>query len=236
MHIAICDDERVWHEVLLKLLREYSGKRQLDIYTQSFANGKALAESNKKFDIIFMDYRMKGINGIETARRIREVSPESVIIFVSSHTDVAIDTFEVKAYRFLAKPINRSKLFKALDDYRAEIDLDSFLIYKTHDMTLRIRISDIIYVEAAKNHAIIHTASEAYEVVKNLKQVYNDLPKDKFYRCQKSYVVSFLHIRAHDKEEIYLDDGRSVKISRNSIRDFRNSFQEYILKYNTGDV
>jgi len=236
MNIAICDDEQIWQSELLKHLRDYSMQHHLDIYTVCFSDGEALFASDKRFDIIFMDYQMNGMDGIETSRKLRSCNSDSVIIFVSSYTHVAMDTFEVKAYRFLGKPIDRVKLFKALDDYRAEIDIDNFLIYKTHDKTIRIRISDIIYVESNVNHAIVHTTSGDHEVLKNLKQVQKDLPSDKFFRSHKAFLVSFFHIHSHDNSDIFFDDGTRAFISRNHLTAFKSAFHEYILKYNTGEV
>ncbi len=233
MNVAICDDERVWADELSRLLREYGSARHIDVFASYFDNGASLIESGKEFDIIFMDFQMEGLNGIETSRKLRALKPDGIIIFVSAYTNVAMDTFEVKAYRFLAKPINKDKLFKAIDDYRAEMDSDNFLIFKTHEGTIRIKVSEIVYVEGLGNHSKIHTHKSDHEIHINLKSVQSRLPSDKFFRCHKAYVTSFLHIQAHDNTTIRYDDGSSAYISRSFLPKFRRAFEEYILKYNT---
>ena len=235
MKIAICDDEKIWQNKLIKCLDIYSAERNTEISRTCFDNGNMLAESIEKYDIIFLDFQMDKLNGIETAKRIRKTNTDSVIIFVSAFPQVAVDAYEVKAYRFLTKPINKTKLFKALDDYRAEIDIDNFLVFKTHERTLRIRISDILYVEASKNHSIIHTSKEDFEILINLKEIQKKLPAEKFYRCHKAYIVSFLHIKSHNNTDVFFEDGSIAYISRNYLPKFRLAFQEYILKYNTGE-
>ena len=128
MNIAICDDEKVWQNELIKYLEEYQKKRHIDIFTTCFSDGKSCYESSlNKYDIIFMDYQMEGADGIETARIIRKKNSDSIIIFVSAYPQIAMDTFEVNTFRFLAKPINKAKLFKAIDAYIAEIDTDNLL-------------------------------------------------------------------------------------------------------------
>lgn len=236
MNTAICDDEKLWQEQLIKLLDKYAVERHIEIKKKCFSSGELLFESDEVFDIIFMDYQMEGLDGIETARKIRRRNPESFTIFVSSFPQVALDAFEVRAYRFLTKPIDEKKLFKAIDDYRTEIDKEKFLVFKMHDNTLRVRISDIIYLEAAKNHTMIHTARGNYEVLTNIKEVQKMLPSEKFYRCHKAFIVSFAHIQSHTRTDVYFGDGSSAYISRNYISDFRTAFQEYILKYNSGDI
>jgi len=236
MKIAICDDEKVWQTSLIKCLEQYSSERNIEISKTCFDSGKELTESTEKYDIIFLDFQMEKLNGIETAKKIRKTNTDSVIIFVSAFPQVAVDAYEVKAYRFLTKPINKTKLFKALDDYRAEIDIDNFIIFRAHEKTLRIKISDIIYVEACKNHSIIHTAKEDFEILINLKEIHKKLPSEKFYRCHKAFIVSFLHIKSHNNTDIYFDDNSTAYISRNYLSKFRIAFQEYILKYNAGDL
>lgn len=237
MNIAICDDERIWQDELIKHLNEYKNKRKIDLFIQCFSDGKSCCESkNNKYDIIFMDYQMGESTGIEIARKIRKSNSDSIIIFVSAYPQVALDTFEVKTFRFLAKPIDRAKLFKAIDDYLAEIDIDSFLIFKTHEKTIRIKISEIIYAEAQRNHTIIHTTKEDFEILKNLKSVEKMLPKDKFFRCHNAYITSFHHVKNHSNTEIHYDDNSISYISRSMLPKFRIAFQEFIIKYDSGEI
>lgn len=231
MRVAVCDDEKVWADKLDGLLKEYGNARHLDVFISYYNNGVSLIESGNSFDIVFMDFQMEGLNGIETARKINALKPDGIIIFVSAYTNVAMDTFEVKAYRFLAKPINKEKLFKAIDDYRAEMESDDFLIFKTHDGTIRIKISEIVYVKALGSHSKIHTLKSDHEIFINLKSIQSRLPPDKFFRCHKAYITSFLHIQAHDNTTIRYDDDSTAFISRNYLAKFRRSFEEYILKY-----
>lgn len=233
MVVAVCDDERTWQYKLAELLNEYKVKRHIDIFVYYFDNGISLVKSGKKFDIIFMDFQMDKLNGIETAKKINALKDNGIIIFVSAYTNVALDAYEVKAYRFLAKPINKEKLFKAIDDYRIEIDSDDFLIFKTHEGVIRIKVSEIIYAEAQGSHSKIHTVKSDYEILTNLKGIQNKLPKEKFNRCHKAFIASFLHIQYHDKTTIKYDDGSTIYISRNYLPKFRKAFEEYILKYNT---
>lgn len=237
MNIAICDDEKIWQNELIKHLNEYKKKRKIDLFIQCFSDGKSCCESkNEKYDIIFMDYQMDDANGIETARKIRESNSDSIIIFVSAYPQVALDTFEVKTFRFLAKPINKTKLFKAIDDYLAEINIDRFLTFKTHERTIRIKISEIIYAEAQRNHTIIHTEKENFEILKNLKSIEKLLPKDKFFRCHNAYITSFQHIKNHSSNEIFYDDNSVAYISRSMIKKFKVAFHDFIKKYDSGEI
>lgn len=231
MNIAICDDENYWRENLTDYLKEYRRNHRIEIFFDYFSDGVSLTKCQKKYDIIFMDYQMNDLNGIETARQIRKLNNNSIIIFVSAFPNVALDTFEVNAFRFLAKPIDKKKLFKSLDDY-IKSEKSIFLILNTHSGTIKIRESDIVYCESMQKHTIIHTSNDFYDISINLREIENKLSKDKFFRCHKSYIVSFYHIKSHNNTDVFFDNGDKAYISRRYLSDFRSSFQDYVAKYN----
>lgn len=232
MKIAICDDEKKWISALRELLDEYFHIRHTEYYLSVFENGSELINAKKEYDIIFMDYLMDGFNGIETARKIRQQNNNCTIIFVSSYPDIAIDAFEVDAYRFLVKLINKEKLFESLDTHRIKMERDGYLVIKSRTETTNIRESEIIYCEADGRHSVIHMKNREIRVLKNIKEIENQLPKDNFFRCHKAYIASFSHIKSFDNDHIIFDNGTEAFISRNYLTAFKTAFHEYVLKYN----
>lgn len=232
MKIALCDDEKFWIGELCSLLREYHIARHIDYYVEFFSSGAEILESSDKYDVIFMDYQMEELNGIETSRKIRMKNDGCAIIFVSSYPDVAIDTFEVNAYRFLIKPIDKDKLFKALDDYRKHMENDDFIVVKSREGEKIIRASEVIFCEADNKHTLLHTINGTILILKNIKEVEKLMTKDYFFRCHKAYIVSFPHIRTFDNSCIIMDNGEKVYISRKNLTGFKIAFQEYVLRYN----
>lgn len=237
MNVAICDDEKVWQEEIKRYLYEYGKSRRVEMFVQCFSDGQTcIKETSGKYDIIFMDFQMAVVNGKETAKKIRQTNSDSAIIFISAYPLVAMDVFEVKTFRFLAKPINVDKLFTAIDDYRKESAEEHFLLLKAHDRTIRIKISDIIWAEARKNHTLIHTLKEDVEVLINLKAVERKLPQDKFFRCHNAYITSFGHIKHHNNTEIHYNDGSIIYISRHRLAKFRSALEEYIENNESGET
>ncbi len=234
MKTAICDDEGYWRETLADYLKAYQSEKHIDVFITFFSDGGSLLNSTETFDIIFLDYKMDKMNGIETARKIRNNSINSCIIFVSSLPDAVFESFEVGTFRYLLKPINKEKLFRSLDDFLLS-KRESFLILKTQKYTLKIKESDIIFCESVNKHTILHTKEEKYEILINLKEIEKKLPKDKFFRCHKSYIVSFLHIKFHNNSEIIFDGNYPEKayISRNYLPAFKKEFHDYIIRYNS---
>lgn len=232
MTAAICDDEKAFRYEISGLVCKYMKSRNIEIYTDSYANGTELLKSEKKYDVIFLDYQMEGINGIETAEKLRETNSDSVIIFISAYPAAALDAYEVKTFRFLVKPVDESKLFKALDDYIRSIDFDNILLLNTHEGNFKLKMSEIIYLEGDGKFTTIRTKNKSLRIRINLKQLELKLPGSKFIRCSKGYVVSFAHINNHTGSEIVFDNGEKASIGPHYASGFKTEFQNYIMRYN----
>ena len=238
MRVAICDDEKPMQIALEKLLDEYSKLRKIDISVDKFENGHDLIKTlnEREYEIVFMDYQMDDIDGMETSRVIRSKNNENIIIFVSAYPEIAVDSYEVNTFRFIVKPINKEKLFKAIDDYLKSIDYDNLLILKTHDGTWKIKMSDIIYAEASGKHTIIRTTQKILEIHIHLKKIEDQLPEEKFCRCQRAYIAGFSHIENHTNTEILFDNGERAQIGKVYTAKFKKSFRDYIMKYNNRKI
>lgn len=229
---AVCDDEKIFHKEISKLVRKYGTARNIEIYTDCYENGESLLLSENEYDIIFLDYQMEGINGIETAEKLRGANNDSVIIFISAYPAAALNAFEVKTFRFLVKPVDESLLFKALDSYLKSIDYDNLLLLNTHEGNYKIKMSEIIYLESDGKYTIIRTQNKSFRVRMNLKQLEVKLPDSKFIRCGKSFVAGFAHISNHDNSEILFDNGEKASIGTRYATKFKAEFQNYIMRYN----
>ena len=232
LKVAICDDEKVFHKEIISLLHKFQKVRKTDMFMDHYENGNALLQSKQEYDIIFMDYQMEEMDGMETARKLRETNSDSIIIFISAYPSAALDAFEVRTFRFIQKPVDETKLFKALDDYMKSVDYDNLLFVNTHDGNYKIKMSEIIYLEGDGKYTTIRTRDKSLRVHLNLKQLEVRLPSSKFIRSSKSFVVGFAHISNHDRSSIFFDNGEKAIIGAHYAADFKAEFQNYIMRYN----
>ena len=117
--IAICDDENKDIEKLSSHINCYSFDIDTKIEIFPFISGNDLyhsCENGASYDIIFIDIEMPNCNGIEIARKIKVLTTESLIVFVSNYPEYMQESFSAHPYFFLQKPINRSQIFQILDD------------------------------------------------------------------------------------------------------------------------
>ena len=111
MRIAIVDDESVFRKQITDSIHSLYGKGDVSCF--HYADGKELIaafENGFELDAVFLDIEMKQMDGMKTARIIRTYSDSIPIIFMTSHTEMAMDGYEVSAFRFLGKPVEMDKL------------------------------------------------------------------------------------------------------------------------------
>ena len=118
MNIAVVDDEKVIRQHICSLINKQSPGCRL----MSFASGEELVQSNIRFDIIFLDIRMEGLNGIETAKNLKEKQKDILLIFITGMKEYVFDALDLYAFQYLLKPLDEKKFGEVLERALAEAD------------------------------------------------------------------------------------------------------------------
>lgn len=228
MRIAICDDEEIMRIDLKQKLDQYAKTYQKLVLCNEFESGEELLSSKLVFDIIFLDYQMDGISGMETAEKLRHNKNNATIIFLSNYSEVVFQSFKVNTFRFLVKPLEINELFAALNDFNDNLNNEKRFLIKQNGTTYWVPFNDIIYLEAQNQHTIIRTMNNAYKFNETISKAESLLPPGSFVRCHRSYIVNFEHIENHTKCDIQLDNGERALISRYLYQNFKNQYITYI--------
>ena len=231
MQIAICDDEKIFRDELRLLLVEYKKDRRLSIDIYEFSNGEDLIKTDIIFDIVFLDYQMPHINGMEIARTLRQNNALCSIVFVTNYPDFVFESFEVNPYRFLRKPILLEQIEELLKTYITHQKILSPIIINDSYGQYTIKATDIIYLEGEGKYCLIRTKTDLYHSSKTLSGVLNLLPKYCFYRVHKSYAVNLYCIQKIVNNEILLINGERVLVSRNNLANFKATYKNFIKDY-----
>ncbi|MBQ9314649.1 MAG: response regulator transcription factor [Clostridia bacterium] len=227
MLVAICDDEPLFCEQLKNAIYNYSNKYNLDTVIEIFYNGSQLLK-NDKFDIIFLDYQMPGLDGLQTAHALRKNNHQCTIIFLTSFPEIVYDTFQFETFRFLIKPLDTTKLHEALDSYRKRIETYYPISVTIDCETIKINTKDIIYVEANGKNSIIRLLNDSIHCPKTLAKVFSLLPTNCFYKPHRSFVVNFLYIDSYTKNSIRFINGEYAKISRDQYKQFKKALNIFL--------
>lgn len=227
MRIAICDDEALWREQIINRLEDYF--QSLDVLIQSFVSGKALMQGLKKsrFDLIFLDIEMEGMDGFQTAKLLKEYQPDITIIFLTSHTDLAMDGYEVQAFRFLAKPIADDKLYAALQAFEKKLNMDRKIAITENGVQKYIRCQEIRYIKSENVYLQVVTEKERYWIRQKLKNLLEELPKDLFVLVHRSYIINMGYVKSFGGNEIILEDETKIPVSKAK----RELFKQQIMRY-----
>lgn len=230
MKIAICDDD--WHmQQTLRLFIDQT-YQDLDMLVDGFTSGEALLAAVQKqsqpYQLILLDIEMRGIDGLETARRVRALLPDCYIIFITSHDEFALTGYEVQAFRYLVKPVQPEKLTEAISAVRAELADQLTLHVEDGPVEALVRARDIFYVEAQDKRVRLVTARETFSDRRGIDEVAALLAQEDFYRVHRSYLINLRYVAFMDGTTVQLVNGDQVPISRLRKKALKNAFQAYV--------
>lgn len=230
LKIAICDDEKVERDYLNKILIEWNKDIE---YIRLFESAESFLfdyVENKAYDILLLDIQMKEMDGIELAKKIRSQNEDIQIIFITGYSDFMAEGYEVSALHYLMKPVSKEKLFDVLDKALKNLNkTEKVILVDVEGISTRIKLNDIVSVEASGHKMIVNTSAEKYIVKKTIKEMQHILGDD-FVRCHRSYIVGIKHIQKITKTDVILEDQIAIPLSRRLYNDVNDKF----IKYYTG--
>lgn len=215
LKIAVCDDVIADRQLLISLIKA----EHITCECTPYDSGEALLwdfENGAHFDIFFLDIFMKGISGVETAKRIRAVNSNALIIFVSSSDDFYRESYDLYAFNYLIKPLTKEKLAEVL--HRAATDLNkdvNQVVRFSFDNSLHtIPCSHLLYLTSDKHIVYFHlTNGKALKSYGKMDDFVTQLHVKFFMRCHQSYIVNLKHVTGLTASEFMLGEVR-VPISR----------------------
>lgn len=228
MRIAICDDEKVHLEHTKNALEE--AYKSLDLLVDVYSDSKAFLERIPKqnYDLVILDIEMPGMNGIETARRLRAYSDKTAIVFLTSHVEYAIEGYEVNALRYMTKPASAEKLSEVITYLVEQKKKSKRLFIRDVEDTVAVNVSDILYMEAQNQNIRIVTQEESYRNRYNLADYEQELAVFGFFRIHRSYLVNLAHVMRISGREAYMPDGICLPVSRTREKQFREALYQYV--------
>ena len=229
IRIAICDDSPAFLNQTKFMIDHWDAPVPLRIATELFEDGDALlsAHAKKPFDIVLLDIVMPLFSGIEAARELRERDDTVKIVFLTSSTEFAIESYSVKASNYLLKPLHPDSFFNCLDELIGEIQtVAKRITIKGIEATHRLPVNDIIYVEAQRKHVVFHLSGD--RSIESLEPFYSFeyllLLEDGFFKCHRSYIVNIHRIDNYTPTEIVMTSGDQIPIARSCHKSFEAAY------------
>lgn len=231
LEIAICDDEPVMRKELSGYLSKYITLRQDKAYRISgFESGSQLLESGQEFDLIFLDIQMEGLDGIETARRLRQRGSRGRIVFVTILKECVFEAFEVEASGYLIKPLDAEQFRRTMDRVFGNIGTkpkERLLIQRGNQSQI-VLLSECVYCEVQGRKIYIHQengeVTDYYDRLENLK----NLVDGRFFQCHRSYLVNLDYVRGCEAGQVLLPRGETIPVSRLREREFTQALLKHM--------
>lgn len=216
LNCIVVDDSTIQRMTITKLVNESTHLSLINDFSNALE--AKIAINNNTVDLIFLDIEMPLITGFDLLDGLKE-KPQ--IIFITSKSDYALKAFDYEATDFLQKPISKERFLKAvkkaidLHQLRNEIneDLGEAIIIKSNLKKLKIYTSKIKWIEAFGDYIKIITDTDNHLVLSTMKSFENELPKDKFIRVHKSFIINIERIQKFNSKFAEIDNTK-IPISR----------------------
>ena len=230
LKIAVCEDEKKQRELIKDYLTKILNEINISYEINTFNSGEELFNNYPKdIDIFLLDILMDKINGMDTARKIREKDNKAEIIFITSLIEYALEGYEVRAYRYLIKPVKYDDLKIHILNCIKEIDIkNKHIIIKEQGNRIKLDISEITYIEVQKENITIHTLNKTYQTKGTMNNIEKEINCSRFYRCHKSFLINLEHIKSIKQYIAILENGQEVPISRYRFKDTKDRFFDLI--------
>lgn len=229
MKIAVCDDKIQFIDEMCSLLEIWAKKRKICLSIFRFTNGDDLINAHRKecMDLIILDIIMPLLDGMETARELRCSDSSVPIIFLTSSKAFAVDSYEVKAFHYLLKPVDAKMLFHVLNDFFNTFYLpERTITAKTTEGFCKIVLSDVDYLEAQNKHVFVYLSNgkviEINEQFSKCEELFS--ANKSFYRCHRSYIVNLSHVEQFTKTSLTTICHATIPISRNNYASFKEAY------------
>ncbi len=241
MNIAICDDDAAELSRLHRIIDGWAVKSGTIAQVQEFSRGEVLCNTlldDKKYDIFILDVMMPDMDGLCLAKKLRGseyVADEAPIIFLTSSKDFAVESYEVKAFHYLLKPVNSLKMEEVLDSAQGFVQkrMDDVIFVRTSDGEYYLKRSDICYV-SFQNRMMDYVCADktlkSLSVQGSFKNATTAFDNDsRFLRCGASLIVNLSLIRSIDKNEVTFSNNSKCTVPRASTKELYKAWLDYWL-------
>ncbi|WP_165445343.1 LytR/AlgR family response regulator transcription factor [Bacilliculturomica massiliensis] len=241
MRFALCDDNIEELERIGGQVADYlAGRPELDGSLRCFQSAYDLIDCIRgrgEFDAYLLDVMMPHMNGIELGRAIREAGGKAPIVYLTSSPDYAVESYRVRAYDYLLKPVDGDALAALMDKLTAELQAgrETPLLVRTREQVTPVYPGELCYVRVRDHVLEYHMADgrvvESGTLRESFAQTAAPLLGDgRFVKISVSHIVNMSFVQKLTGSSFTMRDGAVLRISRALASSVRETYVEYILE------
>lgn len=241
MLIYLCDDSRSDILRLKHYLDTYAGKMNLTFEPVSFSSSEelldAFQQNRQKPDLIFLDIFMSNLSGMDAARQLRAIHYQGGIIFTTSSTEHAMDSYEVDALYYLQKPYDRRHFENAMMRCGSLLQkAKPRFTFTQKKKEYSIPYTDIVFFETGQSHIVfLHAVSGVYSFRGTLAQIIAFFKGiDCFLPVGRSYFINMDHVTGLTGNDLAMSDGSIAQIPLRKREEILDAVEKWKSKSNRG--
>jgi len=233
VNIAICDDLEQHQLEMKKIIRDLETDEKLRLCV--FSSGEELLEAyekNQRFSIILLDMQMKKLDGIQTAKVVREYDKDCIIIIVTSILEYAVEGYGINAFDFVLKSAVSEKLKDVLLKAIRNIKMyhnQSYLI-QTRDKVAGVKLSEILYFESNGKKVIVNCDDKTLVNNESISVAQKKLISNGFIRVSRYYLVNMYHLKEIRVKSLVLSNGEVLNYSSKLKSELKEKYMEYMME------
>ncbi|MDR0885527.1 MAG: LytTR family DNA-binding domain-containing protein [Clostridiales Family XIII bacterium] len=230
IRIAIVEDEAAYRETLVNYIHRYKQESGELIEVKTFKDGFEILEGYKhEYEIILLDVQMPFVDGMLTAKEIRTMDTDVVLIFITNMAQYAIHGYAVDAMDYVLKPISyfafSQRLERAISRMKKRTEHNISINVKGGSRQLNL--SDIFYIESQNHNLIYHTSQGDFISSGALKNIEAELQSMYFERGNSGYLINLRHVDAL-QDGCAIVNGEALALSRSKKKTFMDALTKYI--------
>lgn len=230
IRVAIVEDEAEIREQLMGYVQRYTRQYGTAFEVKTFADGLEILEDYRPaYDLILLDIEMKHLDGMETARRIRELDPEVMLVFITNMAQYAIKGYAVGALDYVLKPVPYFAFSQQLQKVEEQLRRRTrhYLAVPVEGGLRRLDTSRIYYIESEGHRVHFYTEEGDFAAPGALKALEEKLADRPFARCNSGYLVNLAQVQAVQQNTVEVGP-YELQVSRPKRKSFLAALTDYI--------
>ena len=238
INVAVVEDEEVYSSKMKEYLYRFAQESGTEFSVATFPTAESFLFADfNAFDVILMDIKLPGIDGMTAIKRVRETNPCVAVVFSTSLAQFALKGYEVGALDFMVKPLsyyNFALKFKRVVDYLDKSSEENIIIHSKAQTNV-VKASDVYYVEIVAHRITYFTKIGNFSTTGTMKKVQEQLEKFPFALCNQCFLVNLKYVTQVDGNEATMASGVKLSVSRPKRKEFLHALNDYISRHRGGD-
>jgi DNA-binding LytR/AlgR family response regulator len=236
LRIAICDDDKLDRDRLREYVDQYLYERSAQAEVRVFDHPDTLIQECENFrpQVYLLDIVMPMVTGIQAARELRWNQPDAQIIFATSESSYALESFDVNPINYILKPVDKEKLFTTLDMAlsRVQDEDKKSITVKVKGGLCTLRLDEVMYIDYRNHVVTYHMANGEIISTPTLRIGFSEYMeenhgKQDFVRCHESISVNIGAVDKLTKTDITLRNKETVPVSKSRYNEVADSYMNY---------